>query len=44
MAESYDGGFNFCRGIYRSGRRDGSGNGWTTDYPNADINFSIRFA
>lgn len=41
---SYDGGFNFCRGIYRSGRRDGSGNGWTTDYPDADINFSTRFS
>lgn len=41
---SYDGGFNFCRGIYRSGRRDGSGGGWTTDYPDADINFSIRLS
>lgn len=44
VATSYDGGFNFCRGIYRSGRRDGSGNGWTTDYPDADINFSIRLS
>ena len=43
-AASYDGGFHFCRGMYRSGRRDGSGSGWTTDYPNADINFSIRFS
>jgi hypothetical protein len=43
-ATSYDGGFNFCRGMYRSGRRDGSGNGWTTDYPDADLNFSTRFA
>jgi hypothetical protein len=43
-ATSFDGGFNFCRGIYRSGRRDGSGNGWTTDYPDADINFSIRLS
>jgi len=41
---SYDGGFNFCRGMYRSGRRDGSGNGWTTDYPDADLNFSTRFS
>ncbi|HYE87144.1 MAG TPA: DUF4159 domain-containing protein [Vicinamibacterales bacterium] len=43
-ASSYDGGFNFCRGVYRSGRPDGSGNGWTTDYPDADINFSIRLS
>lgn len=43
-ATSYDGGFNFCRGMYRSGRRDGSGNGWTTDYPDADLNFSTRFS
>jgi hypothetical protein len=43
-ASSYDGSFNFCRGMYRSGRRDGSGNGWTTDYPDADINFSIRLS
>jgi Domain of unknown function (DUF4159) len=43
-AESFDGGFHFCRGMYRSGRRDGSGNGWTTDYPDADINFSIRLS
>ena len=41
---SYDGGFTFCRGMYTSGRRDGSGNGWTTDYPDADINFSIRLS
>jgi len=43
-ADSYDGGFIFCRGMYTSGRRDGSGNGWTTDYPDADINFSIRLS
>src|SRR5262245_36848621 len=43
-AASFDGAFNFCRGMYSSGRRDGSGNGWTTDYPDADINFSIRFS
>ena len=41
---SFDGRFNFCRGMYTSGRRDGSGNGWTTDYPDADINFSIRLS
>ena len=43
-ATSYDGGFNYCRGMYSSGRSDGSGNGWTTDYPDADINFSIRLS
>jgi hypothetical protein len=43
-AESFDGRFNFCRVMYQSGRRDGSGNGWTTDYPDADINFSIRLS
>jgi hypothetical protein len=42
--QSFDGKFNFCRGMYTSGRRDGSGNGWTTDYPDADINFSIRLS
>ena len=43
-ASTFDGHFNFCRGIYTSGRSDGSGNGWTTDYPDADINFSIRLS
>ena len=43
-AESYDGRFTYCRGMYTSGRRDGSGNGWSTDYPDADINFSIRLS
>ena len=43
-AESFDGGFNFCRGIYTSVRRMPSGMGWTTDYPDADINFSIRLS
>jgi hypothetical protein len=38
--ESFDGGFTFCRGMYTSVRRNPSGAGWTTDYPDADINFS----
>ena len=42
--ESFDGGFNFCRGMYTSVRRNPSGAGWTTDYPAADINFSIRLS
>jgi hypothetical protein len=42
--QSFDGGFNFCRGMYTSVRRNPSGTGWTTDYPDADINFSIRLS
>ncbi len=43
-ADSYDGGFSFCRGMFTSVRREPSGSGWSTDYPDADVNFSIRFA
>lgn len=42
--ESFDGGFTCCRGMYTSVRRNPSGIGWTTDYPDADINFSIRLS
>ena len=41
---SFDGGFNFCRVMYTGGRREAGGQGWSTDYPDADINFSIRFS
>jgi hypothetical protein len=41
-AASFDGGFNFCRLIYTSDRREGGGSGWSTDYWDADINFSTR--
>jgi len=41
---SFDGGFNFCRMMYSSQWRENGGQGWSTDYPDADINFSIRFA
>ncbi len=37
-------GFNFCRGVYRSTRREAGGQGWSTDYPDAELNFSIRLA
>ncbi len=37
-------GFNFCRGIYRSVRREAGGQGWSTDYPDAELNFSIRLS
>ena len=43
-AESFDGGFTYCRGMYTQVRAMRSGVGWTTDYPNADINFSIRLS
>lgn len=43
-AESYDGSFSFCRGLFTQYRGEPSGSGWSTDYPDADVNFSIRFA
>lgn len=42
--DSFDGSFNFCRVMYQSVRREESGMGWWTDYPSADINFSIRLS
>ena len=39
-----DGRFHFCRLMYPSAYREAGGSGWRTDYPGADINFSIRFA
>lgn len=41
-AASYDGSFNFCRILFNSDRREKQG--WSTDYPGADINFSVRLA
>jgi hypothetical protein len=39
----YDGAFQFCRAIYeRNPHPDGGG--WTTDYPQADVNFPYRLA
>jgi hypothetical protein len=43
-ADSFDGFYNFCRGMFMSNRREGGGQGWSTDYPDADINFSIRLS
>jgi hypothetical protein len=40
---SFDGSFNFCRVMYRSGPF-GAGGGWSADYPSADVNLSIRLA
>jgi uncharacterized protein DUF4159 len=42
--DSYDGAWSFCRGMYTSARREAGGQGWSTDYPDADVNFSIRFS
>jgi hypothetical protein len=41
-ATTFQGGFNFCRVMFQSDRREKQG--WGTDYPGADINFSIRLA
>ena len=43
-ANSFDGYFNFCRGMFYSDRREAGGQGWWTDYPAADVNFSIRLS
>jgi hypothetical protein len=39
-----DGRFHFCRLMYTAVRRQQRGMGWGTDYPFADINFSIRLS
>ena len=43
-AETFGRGFNFCRGIYTQVRREQGGQGWSTDYPDAELNFSIRLS
>jgi hypothetical protein len=43
-AESFGRGFNFCRAVYTSGRREAGGQGWSTDYPDAELNFSVRLS
>ena len=39
----FDGRFHVCRMMYQ-GSRNGSGGSWTTDFPRADINVSIRLS
>jgi hypothetical protein len=39
---NFEGSFNFCRILFTSDRREKQG--WSTDYPGADINFSVRLA
>lgn len=41
-ADTFGHGFIFCRGVYTSARREAGGQGWSTDYPDAELNFSIR--
>src|SRR5689334_16997566 len=41
-ANTFHGEFNFCRLAFTSNRREKRG--WSTDYPGADINFSVRLA
>ena len=36
--------FTFARVLYQSTHRERGGQGWHTDYPDADINFSIRLS
>ena len=40
--QSFRGAFTFCRAMFTSNRREKRG--WDTDYPGADINFSIRLS
>jgi hypothetical protein len=42
--EDFDGQFMYCRAFFSSRWREPSGNGWSTDYPGADYNFSVRLA
>ena len=44
QASDFDGSFQFCRMMYRQVRSHQRGLGWGTDYPDAEINFSIRLA
>jgi hypothetical protein len=43
-AADFDGRFLYCRGFYKSRYREPGGSGWSTDYPGADNNFSVRLA
>jgi Domain of unknown function (DUF4159) len=42
--ESFDGTFNFCRLFFTRVRTAYGGQGWWTDYPDADTNFMIRLS
>jgi hypothetical protein len=40
--EDFDGSFNFCRAYFTGDRSEQGGTGWSTDFPGADNNFSVR--
>ena len=40
--ETFEGSFHFCRVMFSSDHREKQG--WSTDYPGADLNFSTRLA
>src|SRR5687768_7778202 len=40
--DTFEGSFHFCRIMFSSDRREKQG--WATDYPGADLNFSTRLA
>ena len=40
----FDGSFLYCRGYYTSVWGENGGQGWRTDYPGADNNFSVRLS
>ena len=44
QSSDFDGDFQFCRLMYRQVRTHQRGLGWGTDYPDAEINFSIRLS
>jgi hypothetical protein len=39
----FEGAWHYCRAVYTQNPR-GDGGGWSTDYPSADVNLSIRFS
>jgi hypothetical protein len=41
--QDFDGQFHWCRVMYRQAP-DGTDGSWRTDFPRADINFSIRLS
>ena len=41
-SETFEGSFHFCRVMFSSDRREKQG--WSTDYPGADLNFSTRLS
>jgi hypothetical protein len=43
-SDDFDGRYNYCRLMYSSVRREAGGAGWSTDYPDADANFSVRLS